>query len=224
MGNVLVAPPKTDHERMRRVEHRLNSQISKIRGLIKRDDSRILRLSKQLEGLIEKKSTSKLSNVEKERIASEISFLMNGQEALTKCYEHVSQLVIVVRQLKTGRFSRDVAKSVQAEMSSLKVSFETSAADSSLSVLVEELQANNTSWHTQKDDIANMVSGINELNNNKSQSNTAVAALEIIQEMESDIKERNENNILERDRRFRELKDRTSLTQRGNVEINSVNG
>ena len=215
MGNVMVAAPKTDADRIRRVESKLAHQIQRIRTLMRRDDQQLARLHAQLNTAIEKNTKTKFAALEKKRIANEISLLIDGQEALGRCYEHVAQLTRVVRQLKTGRFTNDATRDVRLAIKGLQTSFEAARSDADISDLAREFEANLATAEQHRGDVGQMLSSTPQaVGEHVDGQHQQSVAREIIECAETEFEERRVHEAAERERRFQELSMRVTQGQR----------
>ena len=214
MGNVMVAPPKTDADRIRRVEGKLAHQIQRIRTLMRRDDQQLVRLHAQLNAVIEKNAKTKFAVLEKKRIANEISLVLDGQEALGRCYDHVAQLTRVVRQLKTGRFTNDATRDVRLAINGLQTSFEGARSNADISDLAKEFEANHATAEQQRGDVEQMLSSAPRVGAESADEHTRSIASEIIESAQAEFEERRVHEVAERERRFQELSTRVAHGQR----------
>ena len=89
MGNVMVAPPKTELQRMRQVESQLTRQQNRIKSIARSENNRLARLQTKLANNMNKKRDC-VNTLENQQISHEMAFIVHNQKSLTECFEHLA--------------------------------------------------------------------------------------------------------------------------------------
>ena len=217
MGNVMVAPPKTELQRMRQVESQLTRQQNRIKSIARSENNRLARLQTKLANNMNKKRDC-VNTLENQQISHEMAFIVHNQKSLTECFEHLTSLSRIVKQLKAGRFVQGMVRNVNTVVAGLDQQQQQAASstpDAGMKDIIAELARTRSVWQAQTGNLQEMLV-----------ENTAEAAGEpgkaaiapddairqiqaqILQEAEAAREEREAMEDEKRDSRFRQLAER----------------
>ena len=100
-----------------------------------------------------------VNELENKQISHEMAFIMHNQKALANCFEHLSALSRIVKQLKAGRFVQGMVRNVNTVVSGLDQQYAatTSAPDAGMAELIDELKRTRTVWHKQAGNLQTML-------------------------------------------------------------------
>ena len=120
MGNILVTPPQSEIQRMRTVEQQLGRQVQRIKCICRTENHKLGRLQTRLNETLSKPEST-IRALECKQLASEIAFIIHNQESLALCFDHLTSLTRIVRQLKSGRFVHSMVRNVNTVVQGLEV-------------------------------------------------------------------------------------------------------
>ena len=216
MGNVMVAPPKTELQRMRQVESQLTRQQNRIKSIARSENNRLARLQTKLANNMNKKRDC-VNSLENQQISHEMAFIVHNQKSLTECFEHLTSLSRIVKQLKAGRFVQSMVRNVNTVVAGLDQQQQqaaSSAPDAGMKDIISELARTRSVWQAQTENLQEML--VESPAEAAGEQGAAIAPddairqiqVQILQEAEAAREEREALEDEKRDSRFRQLAER----------------
>ena len=212
----MVAPPKTELQRMRQVEAQLTRQQNRIKSIARSENSRLSRLQIKLANNMSKKRDC-VNVLENQQISHEMAFIVHNQKSLTQCFEHLTSLSRIVKQLKAGRFVQGMVRNVNTVVAGLDQKQQeaaSSAPDAGMKEIIAELARTRRVWQTQAGNLQDMLvedsAARAEADGEVVASEDAIRQIQaqILQEAEAAREERELMEDEKRDSRFRQLAER----------------
>lgn len=180
MGNVLVNPPRSEIQRMRAVEQQLGRQVQRIKCICRTENLKLARLQTRLNETLSKPEST-IRSLECKQLASEIAFIIHNQESLALCFDHLTSLTRIVRQLKSGRFVHTMVRNVNTVVQGLEVPDAARSPDAGMQDIMSELTRSRALWEEQSRHLESMLKG--------EQGTTSTAATEHLQSIQDTILE-----------------------------------
>lgn len=180
MGNVLVNPPRSEIQRMRAVEQQLGRQVQRIKCICRTENLKLSRLQTRLNETLSKPEST-IRSLECKQLASEIAFIIHNQESLALCFDHLTSLTRIVRQLKSGRFVHTMVRNVNTVVQGLEVPDAARSPDAGMQDIMSELTRSRALWEEQSRHLENMLKG--------EQGTTSTAATKHLQSIQDAILE-----------------------------------
>lgn len=158
MGNILVTPPQSEIQRMRTVEQQLGRQVQRIKCICRTENHKLGRLQTRLNETLSKPEST-IRALECKQLASEIAFIIHNQESLSLCFDHLTSLTRIVRQLKSGRFVHTMVRNVNTVVQGLEVPDAARAPDAGMHDIMSELTRSRNLWEEQSRHLESMLNG-----------------------------------------------------------------